>query len=38
VGLTFKGLSGSGNHTWGMGVTTTGKEWGVQLGFGFKWR
>jgi trimeric autotransporter adhesin len=38
MALQFKGISNSGSSAWGMGVTTTGKEWGLQLGFGFKWK
>jgi autotransporter adhesin len=38
VGVTFKGLSSTGNSSWGVGVSSSGKEWGLQLGMGFKWR
>jgi trimeric autotransporter adhesin len=38
VALQFRSLSGTGQSAWGMGVTTTGKEWGMQLGWGFKWK
>jgi autotransporter adhesin len=38
VGVTVKGLSSTGRSSWGVGVSSTGKEWGLQLGIGFKWR
>jgi trimeric autotransporter adhesin len=38
MALQFKGVSGSGTSAWGMGFSSTGKEWGLQLGFGFKWK
>jgi autotransporter adhesin len=38
VALRLKGVSSSGESAWGVGVSTTGREWGVQLGFGFKWK
>lgn len=38
VGLTFKALSEDGRMSWGAGISTTGKEWGVNAGIGWKWR
>ena len=38
VGIQFKSLASNGNTAWGAGVTTTGQEWGVQVGMGFKWK
>lgn len=38
IGMTFKSLGASGDTAWGFGVSTTGKEWGLQLGIGFKWK
>jgi trimeric autotransporter adhesin len=38
VGFTFKSLNATGDSAWGLGVSTTGKEWGLQLGIGFKWK
>jgi trimeric autotransporter adhesin len=37
VALQFKSISALGYRAWGVGVTTTGKEWGLQLGWGMKW-
>jgi hypothetical protein len=30
--------STQGGFSWGVGVASTGKEWGVQMGMGFKWK
>lgn len=38
VAVQFKALSGTGDQAWGVGISTTGKEWGLQLGVGFKWK
>ena len=38
LGFNFKGLSRSGDTAFGVGVSTTGKEWGLSLGMGFKWK
>ena len=38
VALQFKSLGAGGGTAWGVGVSTTGKEWGLQLGFGVKWK
>nr|WP_256330704.1 YadA-like family protein [Variovorax sp. YR266] len=38
VALTFKALSDDGKMSWGAGLTTTGKEWGVNAGIGWKWK
>jgi trimeric autotransporter adhesin len=38
VALQFKSLSEMGYRAWGVGISTTGKEWGLQLGYGFKWK
>ena len=37
LALTFKTLSNDGKMSWGAGVTTTGKEWGINAGIGWKW-
>jgi len=38
LGISFKGIGSAGDTAWGVGVSTTGKEWGLQLGFGLKWK
>jgi autotransporter adhesin len=38
LGFQFKALSASGESAWGVGISTTGKEWGLQAGFGVKWK
>jgi hypothetical protein len=38
VALTFKALSGDGKMSWGAGLSTTGKQWGVNAGVGWKWK
>jgi len=38
VALTFKALSDDGKMSWGAGLSTTGKEWGVNAGIGWKWK
>ncbi|SOD24836.1 Autotransporter adhesin [Variovorax sp. YR752] len=38
VALTFKALSDDGKMSWGAGLSTTGKEWGVNAGVGWKWK
>ena len=38
VAMQFRGLASGGQAAYGIGVTTTGREWGVQLGIGFKWK
>ncbi|WP_443083342.1 YadA-like family protein [Variovorax sp. IB41] len=38
VALTFKTLSDDGRMSWGAGLSTTGKEWGVNAGIGWKWK
>jgi hypothetical protein len=38
VGVSFKALNKAGNMSWGAGVSSTGREWGLQVGVGFKWR
>jgi trimeric autotransporter adhesin len=38
VALQFKAISEMGYRAWGVGVSTTGKEWGIQLGYGVKWK
>nr|WP_268810563.1 YadA-like family protein [Variovorax sp. Root473] len=38
VALTFKALSDDGKMSWGAGLTSTGKEWGVNAGIGWKWK
>jgi len=37
VALTFKSLSASGKVAWGVGVSSTGSNWGAYAGIGFKW-
>ncbi|WP_422089136.1 YadA family autotransporter adhesin [Variovorax sp.] len=38
VALTFKALSEDGRTSWGAGLSTTGKEWGLNAGVGWKWK
>ncbi|WP_432727344.1 YadA family autotransporter adhesin [Variovorax sp. W6] len=38
LALTFKALSDDGRMSWGAGVSTTGKEWGLNAGVGWKWK
>jgi autotransporter adhesin len=38
VALTFKALSDDGKMSWGAGVSTSGKEWGINAGVGWKWK
>jgi autotransporter adhesin len=38
VALTFKALSEDGKMSWGAGLSTTGKEWGINAGIGWKWK
>jgi len=38
VALNFKALSDDGKMSWGAGLTTTGKEWGINAGIGWKWK
>ncbi|WP_454914195.1 YadA family autotransporter adhesin [Variovorax gossypii] len=38
VALTFKALSEDGRASWGAGLSTTGKEWGLNAGVGWKWK
>jgi autotransporter adhesin len=38
VALTFKALSDDGKMSWGAGLSTTSKEWGVNAGIGWKWK
>ncbi|MGJ7615089.1 MULTISPECIES: ESPR-type extended signal peptide-containing protein [unclassified Variovorax] len=38
LALTFKALAEDGQMSWGAGLSTTGKEWGVNAGIGWKWR
>jgi len=38
LALNFKQLSDDGGMSWGGGVSTTGKEWGINVGVGWKWR
>lgn len=38
VGLSFKSLNEAGKATWGMSVSTTGKDWGLSGGVGWKWK
>jgi autotransporter adhesin len=38
VALTFKALSDDGKMSWGAGLSTTGKEWGINAGIGWKWK
>jgi autotransporter adhesin len=37
LGLNFKTLGKDGRTSWGAGVATTGKQWGVNAGVGWKW-
>ncbi|WP_261802652.1 YadA family autotransporter adhesin [Variovorax sp. PAMC28562] len=36
--LNFKQMADDGQMTWGAGVSTTGKEWGLNAGIGWKWK
>ena len=38
LGVNFKALSREGNMSWGAGISTTGREWGVNAGIGWKWK
>lgn len=38
VGVNFKALNKEGNMSWGAGVSTTGREWGINAGIGWKWK
>lgn len=38
VALTFKQLSEDGKMSWGAGLSTTGKDWGINAGIGWKWK
>jgi len=38
VALTFKALAGDGGMSWGAGISTNGREWGVNAGVGWKWK
>ena len=38
VGVNFKALSREGNMSWGAGISTTGREWGINAGVGWKWK
>ncbi|MGV2293398.1 YadA-like family protein [Trinickia sp. YCB016] len=37
VAINFKALAGSGRWSWGAGVSTTGNQYGVNAGMGWKW-
>jgi len=38
VALTYKQLSDDGKMSWGAGLSTTGRDWGVNVGIGWKWK
>ncbi|RZL60820.1 MAG: hypothetical protein EOP81_19390 [Variovorax sp.] len=38
IAVTFKQLSNDGRMSWGAGVSTTGKDWGINAGIGWKWK
>jgi len=38
LALQFKAISKTGNSAWGAGVSTTGKNAGFSVGYGFKWK
>lgn len=38
IAVTFKQLSDDGRMSWGAGVSTTGKDWGINAGIGWKWK
>lgn len=38
LALNFKQLAEDGKMSWGVGLSTTGKEWGFNAGVGWKWR
>ena len=37
VGINYKAMTKSGNMSWGLGVSSTGRETGFNAGVGFKW-
>nr|WP_329956561.1 YadA-like family protein [Collimonas humicola] len=38
LALQFKSISKTGNSAWGAGISTTGKNTGFTVGYGFKWK
>ncbi|MDM0113024.1 YadA-like family protein [Variovorax sp. J22R133] len=38
VALLFKAVSPDGKMGWGAGVSSTGSQWGINAGIGWKWR
>jgi len=38
LGINFKALNNDGKSAWGFGMSTTGKEWGLNFGASWKWR
>ncbi|HRW74195.1 YadA-like family protein, partial [Ottowia sp.] len=38
LSLNFKSIADDGRMSWGAGIATTGKEWGVNVGVGWKWK
>jgi autotransporter adhesin len=38
LALQFKAVSKTGNSTWGLGFTSTGRDTGVNVGFGYRWQ
>ena len=38
LGMNFKALNNDGKSAWGFGISTTGKEWGLNFGTSWKWR
>ena len=37
IAVNYKAVAKDGRMSWGAGLTTTGKEWGVAAGIGWKW-
>ena len=38
VGLAYKSLDETGKVAWGAGLSTTGRQWGISAGVGWKWK
>ena len=36
--VNFRSMNESGGMVWGVGVSSTGSQWGVNAGIGWKWR
>lgn len=38
IAFTYKQLADDGKMSWGAGVSTTGRDWGINAGVGWKWK